>query len=113
MGGYGALTYSLKYPDLFAAAGALSAAVRSDDQIINLSEDEWRNTFGQLYGRDLKGGDRLTKTWYDNSVLKLVETKSLDDLKKVRYWIDCGDDDYLTIGNCLLQIALIEKKSSS
>jgi len=60
----------------------LSAAVRSDDQIINLSEDEWRNTFGQLYGRDLKGRERLTKTWYDNSVLKLVETKSLDDLKK-------------------------------
>ena len=86
MGGYGALIYSLKYPDLFAATGALSAAVRSDDQIINLSEDEWRNTFGQLYGRvygrDLKGRERLTKTWYDNSVLKLVETKSLDDLKK-------------------------------
>ena len=71
---------------MFAATGALSAAVRSDDQIINLSEDEWRNTFGQLYGRvygrDLKGRERLTKTWYDNSVLKLVETKSLDDLKK-------------------------------
>jgi hypothetical protein len=37
---------------------------------------------GQLFGRDLKGKDRLTKAWYDNSILKLVETKSADDLKK-------------------------------
>ena len=40
----------------------------------------------------------------------MVETKSADNLKKVRYWIDCGDDDFLTKGNCLLHIALTEKK---
>ena len=39
----------------------------------------------------------------------MVETKSADDLKKVRYWIDCGDDDFLTKGNCMLHIALKEK----
>ena len=54
--------------------------------------------------------DRLNKYWYDNSVLKLVETRSTDDLKKVRYWIDCGDDDFLTKGNCLLHLALRDKK---
>ena len=35
--------------------------------------------------------------------------KTADDLKKVRYWIDCGDDDFLIKGNCLLHIALTEK----
>jgi len=27
----------------------------------------------------------------------------------VRYWIDCGDDDFLTKGNSLLHVALIDK----
>src|SRR5215217_6781303 len=40
MGGYGSLIYGLKYPDLFAAAVPLSAAVWSDDEIINFSEEQ-------------------------------------------------------------------------
>ena len=40
----------------------------------------------------------------------MVNDKSADDLKKVRYWIDCGDDDFLTKGNCLLHIALSDKE---
>lgn len=110
MGGYGTLILSLKHPELFAAAAPLSAAVLDDDAIVGTPEASWARTFGQLYGRDLKGKDRLTKAWYDNSILKIVETQSVDDLKKVRYWIDCGDDDFLTKGNCLLHIALTEKR---
>ena len=109
MGGYGTLNYSFKYPALFAAAASLSAAVRNDSAIVKLSDIEWENTFGQLYGKGLKGIARLTKAWYDNSLLKIVETKPASELKTVRYWIDCGDDDYLTTGNCLLHIGLIEK----
>jgi enterochelin esterase-like enzyme len=40
----------------------------------------------------------------------MVQEKSTADLSKVRYWIDCGDDDFLTKGNCLLHISLSEKK---
>lgn len=109
MGGYGTLNYSFKYPALFAAAASLSAAVRNDSAIVKLSDIEWENTFGQLYGKGLKGIARLTKAWYDNSLLKIVETKPASELKTVRYWIDCGDDDYLTIGNSLLHIGLVEK----
>ncbi len=110
MGGYGSLIYALKYYELFAASAPLSAAVWSDDEIINMSEEQWIETNGQLYGRGLKGRNRLTKAWYSNSILKIIETKSVEDLKKVRYWIDCGDDDFLSIGNCLLHIALMDKK---
>ena len=109
MGGYGTLNDSFKYPALFAAAASLSAAVRNDSAIVKLSDIEWENTFGQLYGKGLKGIARLTKAWYDNSLLKIVETKPASELKTVRYWIDCGDDDYLTIGNSLLHIGLVEK----
>ena len=110
MGGFGSLNYALKYPDLFAAVAPLSAAVWDDNAIATTPDENWGGALGQLFGRNLKGTARLTPSWYDNSALKMVETKSADDLKKVRYWIDCGDDDFLTKGNCLLHIALTEKK---
>ncbi len=110
MGGYGTFIYSLKYPELFVAAAPLSAAVFNDSSFIKMPDNNYEATFGQLYGRGLKGKDRLNSTLYANSILKIVETKSADELKKVRYWIDCGDDDFLTVGNCLLHIALTEKR---
>ncbi|MFT3677131.1 MAG: alpha/beta hydrolase family protein [Chitinophagaceae bacterium] len=110
MGGYGTLIYSLKHPDLFAAAAPLSAAVFDDSTIVNMPQPGWNVPLGRVYGTDLKGKQRLTATWYENSILKIVEKKSAAELRKVRYWIDCGDDDFLIKGNCLLHIALTEKQ---
>jgi enterochelin esterase-like enzyme len=110
MGGYGTMVYALKYPDLFAAAAPLSGAVFTDDELVGFSDQDYDGVMGPLYGVGLKGKDRLSKPWYDYSVLKMVETKSSADLKKVRYWIDCGDDDFLTKGNCLLHLALRDKE---
>lgn len=110
MGGYGTLIYALKHPDLFVAAAPFSAAVWDDDAITTMQDATYDNVIGKLFGKGLKGKNRLTKTWYDNAILKIVADKSVDDLKKVRYWIDCGDDDFLIKGNCLLHIALTEKK---
>lgn len=110
MGGFGTLNYALKYPQLFAACAPLSAAVLDDDAIAGMPDPNYEATFGQLYGRGLKGKDRLNADWYKNSTLKIIEKKTVDELRKVRYWIDCGDDDFLTKGNCLLHIALTEKR---
>jgi enterochelin esterase-like enzyme len=110
MGGYGTMIYALKYPELFAAAAPLSAAIYDDETAVTTADARYEAVFGQLYGRGLKAKERLNKSWYDNSILKIVETKSADDLKKVRYWIDCGDDDFLTKGNSLLHILLVDKK---
>jgi enterochelin esterase-like enzyme len=110
MGGYGTLIYALKYPQLFAAAAPLSAAVIDDDGVQKMPEGNYEGTFGQLFGRGLKGADRMSSAWKDNSVLNIINTKSANDLRKVRYWIDCGDDDFLTKGNCLLHIAMLDKQ---
>jgi S-formylglutathione hydrolase FrmB len=109
MGGYGSLIYALKYPDLFAACGALSAAVRTDAEIEGTAADMHERIFGPLFGPNLAGKARLTEAWYKNSVLKLVETAKLDDLKKVRWWIDCGDGDFLIRGNLRLAEALTDR----
>jgi len=109
MGGYGSLIYALKYPDLFAACGALSAAVRTDAEMETTPADRYESVFGILYGKNLVGKARLTDTWYQNSVLKLVETAKVDDLKKVRWWIDCGDGDFLIRGNLKLAEGLVDR----
>lgn len=109
MGGYGTLIYALKYPELFSAAAPLSAGIFSDEEMLMMPDREWNTMLGPLYGKDLKGKDRLNKAWYDNSILSLVNKKSGAELNKVRYWIDCGDDDFLFNGNALLHIALRKK----
>ena len=109
MGGYGALMYALKYPNLFVASAPLSAAVWTDNDIINLNEDMFNGLFGNSMGKNLKGKDRLTPAWLSNSPLAIIEKKSKEELSAVRYWIDCGDDDFLTIGNAQLHIALTNK----
>ena len=110
MGGYGALMYALKYPNLFVASAPLSAAVWTDNDIINLDEGMFNGLFGNSMGKNLKGKERLTPAWLSNSPLAIIEKKTKEELSAVSYWIDCGDDDFLTIGNAQLHIALTNKK---
>lgn len=109
MGGFGTMIYALKHPDLFAAAAPLSSGVFSDDELVAMPDATYNIVLAPVLGPNLKGKDRLVKTWQENSVLGLVASKKAEDLRKVRYWIDCGDDDFLIKGNCLLHIALREK----
>lgn len=109
MGGYGSLIFSLKYPELFAAAAPLSAAVWTDEEILKTSDERWDNFMSAFLQKGLRGKDRLNKHYYDNSPLKLVETGALDKLKTVRFYIDCGDDDFLIKGNMALHAAMIDK----
>src|SRR6266487_4180644 len=67
MGGYGTLIYSIKYPELFAAAAPLSAGIFDDDAVVTMPDEVWdRRSFDKLFGPDLKGKARLNKAWYNN-----------------------------------------------
>jgi S-formylglutathione hydrolase FrmB len=110
MGGYGALLMALKHPSLFAAAAPLSAAVWTDDHFKSMEDASFNRFFGNIFGPNPAGESRLNAHWYQNSVLKLVETTPLESLKKIRFYIDCGDDDFLIKGNMALHSAMIDKK---
>ncbi|WP_184545746.1 alpha/beta hydrolase [Mucilaginibacter sp. FT3.2] len=110
MGGFGTLNYSIKHPDMFVAAAALSAAVRTDEDFVGVTDARWAEAYSKVFGPNLKGQERLNATWKNNSILGLVQGKTTDELNEVRYWIDCGDDDALSKGNSMLHIALTEKK---
>ena len=109
MGGYGTLYYAFQHPELFTAAAPLSAAIRTDSDIIKMSDSAYDNRFEETYGKGLKGSNRLTVGYYATSILEIVKNKTAAELSKVDYWIDCGDDDPLSEGNCLLHIALLNK----
>ena len=109
MGGFGTLLYATKHPELFTAASALSAAVRTDEEMMTMPDERWENRYATIYGPNLKGKARLTDFYYKNSILKLVETISPEKLKTVRYYIDCGDDDALVTGNMVLHADLMKK----
>jgi S-formylglutathione hydrolase FrmB len=108
MGGYGSLIYALKHPDLFSTCAPLSAAVWTEDQIVNMPDKDWSPLFSGLYG-DGKGKARLSAHYRNNSILDLVATGPLDAYKNIRFYIDCGDDDFLIKGNMALHAAMIDR----
>src|ERR1035437_7539148 len=110
MGGYGTLYLSLKYPDLFSSAAALGAAVRNDSAFLKLTDEVYEENFSKAFGSVPGGANRLTPFYRAHSILDIVKSEQASDLSKVRYWIDCGDDDPLSEGNCLLHMMFLEKK---
>src|SRR5690606_9995444 len=87
MGGYGAMLYALKHPDMFTATAPLSAAFLDDSSMVNMPKESWNMPMGALYGTDLVGKDRLTPTWYQNSIHELIRLATPEQLRSVRYWI--------------------------
>lgn len=110
MGGWGTLIYALRHPELFASCAAFSAAVWTDDEIVDQKQEDYDRIFGSLFGPGLAGKARLTPHLRKYNPLDLAKTLPQESLKKVDYYIDCGDDDLLIKGNCALHILLKDRK---
>ena len=103
MGGYGSMLYALKHPDLFTACAPLSAAI-FDDSVMEYRKD---NTHKAIYGRLFGPGDAH---WKQNSVLELIAQQDPEKLPNTRFYIDCGDKDYLLEGNFQTHQLMNQKK---
>ncbi|MBD2752310.1 alpha/beta hydrolase [Spirosoma validum] len=110
MGGYGSLVLSMHHPELFSVCAALSAAVRTDEALMSVPDERYNTVYAPLFSGPVKGEERLTITWKRNSPITLAKSAPEGDLTKVRWYIDCGDDDGLTVGNAMLHIALLDRK---
>ncbi len=103
MGGGGSFMYALHHPELFSSACPLSAAAGP----INLEDTkrwlEWRGAKDYTQ-------EQMEAYYQRHSALALIESMSADDLKSVRWFIDCGDDDFLYEGNSLVHIAMKKKE---
>jgi len=105
MGGYGSLLYAMKHPDLFAASAPLSAAIYTEETVAKYDQERWDEVEGLMYGKNLEGKNRITDHWKNNNPFFLLEKINVEDVKKVRFYFDCGDDDFLYEGNAKIHIA--------
>ena len=103
MGGEGTFIYALHHPELFSTACPLSAAT-GPESIKELKNYRW--------WRGMEGITDAEKESYSKrySVLSLIENMPDDQKKAVRWYIDCGDDDFLFEGNSLVHIAMRKKE---
>jgi enterochelin esterase-like enzyme len=102
MGGGGSFIYALHHPELFSSACPLSASV---GQLGKAATKEF------LLKMDPTLTDTLVSKYYKrNNVLELIAAIPDDQKKAVRWYIDCGDDDFLFEGNSLAHIALRKKE---
>lgn len=102
MGGGGTFMYALHHPELFSAACPLSASTGP------ISMEEATTRWGKQYPDISK--DDLAKYFSRHSALELVNVMPDDQKKAVRWYIDCGDDDFLYEGNSLVHIAMRKKE---
>lgn len=110
MGGHGSLLYAMRHPDKFAAVAALSAGVLTSEEILSMEQERWDQVFGAPYGVGRTGAERLTDHWKRNSPLELAGSLPADELRKVRWYLDCGDKDFLFRGNAALFVKLRERE---
>ncbi len=103
MGGGGSFVYALHHPELFSSACPLSASTGP----LTLEDTErWLTRRGDAtYTRE-----QLEVYYKQYSVLQLIENMPDEDKRAVRWYIDCGDDDFLFEGNSLAHIAMRKKE---
>lgn len=101
MGGGGSLMYALHRPDMFSSACPLSAYIGP----LNLQEARAR-----LDQQQVRVADSVIEKYFSrHNAIELVNALPEQQKKAVRWYIDCGDDDFLFEGNSLLHIAMKKK----
>lgn len=104
MGGGGTLMYALHHPELFSSACPLSANVGP------LTIEDAKKKYmkdGVVYPDTL-----IEKYLAKHNAISLVNSIPVEQTNSIRWYIDCGDDDYLYEGNSLLHIAMRKKEIS-
>ena len=103
MGGGGSFLYALRRPDLFSSAAPLSASLgpqRLDEM----------NEFVYLGYTSANHNKKDFEIYSNrNNQLRIVDQLSKETLNSVRWYIDCGDDDFLYEANSLMHIKLRKK----
>ena len=102
MGGDGSFTYALHHPELFSSACPLSAGTGP----LTLEDAKTR-----LRRDNATMPDSTIEKFYKRQSVPALVNALPDTLKKsVRWYIDCGDDDFLYEGNSLVHIAMRKRE---
>ena len=100
MGGGGSFMYALHHPELFSSACPLSASVGS------LTIDDLKRRLERNNDKENYSDSELETYFKLHNAVELVNNMPEDQRRSVRWFIDCGDDDFLYEGNSLVHIAM-------
>ena len=98
MGGGGSFIYALRHPDMFSSACPLSAYLGP------ISFEDFYQKTKEKYKGIRK--DKVFNYHSNHYALSIIKNQTDEKLKSVRWYIDCGDDDFLYESNSLAHIAL-------
>jgi enterochelin esterase-like enzyme len=110
MGGWGTLTYILRHPDVFEACAAFSAAMWTEADMAATPSDRYDKMFAPLFGPRPAGGAEPSETFKKLNPLSLAAALPEESLKKIRIYLDCGDDDFLIEANMAFHATLLKRK---
>jgi enterochelin esterase-like enzyme len=100
MGGGGSFMYALHHPELFSSACPLSASTGP------LTLEDTERIMKRYYSEGEYSKTEMENYFNKHSAVELVKRLPEDDLKSVRWFIDCGDDDFLFEGNSMVHIEM-------
>ncbi|MBT3383211.1 MAG: esterase family protein [Prolixibacteraceae bacterium] len=99
MGGGGTFVFALRHPELFSSACPLSASCGP------LNMDDMKRYTSRAGMEDAT--ELEIETYFKkHSVPEMMKNMPDDQKKQVRWFIDCGDDDFLYEGNSLVHIEM-------
>jgi S-formylglutathione hydrolase FrmB len=105
MGGFGALKFGLKYPELFSFAGSFSGAIGA----ATITEKEFPGAIGKTIASIF--GPVGSSTRSANDPFAIIRTASPEKIKTFPYiYLDCGTEDFLFQNNREFVALLLEKK---
>lgn len=103
MGGGGSFTYAMHHPELFSAACPLSAWAGG------MSVDDVRQRFARDGETDYTE-EQLEKYHASHNFVELAKSMDKEKLSSLRWYIDCGDDDFLFMENSQVHIELRKRE---
>ena len=103
MGGRSAFVYAMHHPEMFSSCCPLSPGAGA------VEPEQARDFYGprgfsQATDEEILAYDR------NHSIIRLVEKMPDDQKNAVRFYLDCGDDDGLSVENALVHVAMKKNK---
>lgn len=110
MGGFGALRFSMLCADIFGICIGFQSAIDTDYQFKNQLESDYQKFHEHIYGKKETKEAYIDEFFYKNQPLYMAQKLSAEELNKVKWFIQCCDNDYHSGPNAELHILFRNKK---
>ena len=107
MGGFGAAALAIRHPETFGMSAPMSLSLYNNARYTTESQSGWNNQWGSIFGGVGEYGEgRLTDYYKLHCPFYAFNEENKDALSQVKWFIHCGDDDTITIGNDSLHVVM-------